>query len=51
MQKYLDDIFYWMGALLVTTGAYLLYPIAAFFIAGSFCLHFSYLIGKAKASS
>lgn len=45
--KYLDDIFYWLGALMIIFGAYLLHPIAALFVAGGFCLHFSYLIGKA----
>ena len=50
MKKYLDDIFYWLGALLITLGAYFLFPIAAFFSAGIFCLIFSYLIGKARAN-
>jgi hypothetical protein len=49
--KYLDDLFYFFGAALITFGAYLLHPIAAWFTAGVFCLHFSYLIGKAKAYS
>jgi len=49
MKNYLDDIFYWVGAGLITTGAYLLHPAAAFFSAGVFCLIFSYLIGKARA--
>ncbi len=49
LTKYLDDIFYWLGALLIILGAYRLYPAAAFFVAGGFCLHFSYLIGKARS--
>jgi len=48
--KYLDDVFYWVGAGLITLGAYLLLPAAALFSAGIFCLIFSYLIGKAKAN-
>lgn len=48
MIKYLDDIFYWLGALLIIAGAYCLFPVAAFIVAGGFCLHFSYLIGKAR---
>ncbi len=50
LKSYLDDIFFWLGAALITIGAYLLYPTAAFFSAGIFCLFFSYLIGKAKAN-
>lgn len=46
----LDDILYWLGAALITTGAYLLHPAAAFFSAGIFCLVFSFLIGKARAN-
>ena len=48
--KYLDDIFYWLGALLIIFGAYFLHPVAALFVAGIFCLHFGYLIGKAKGN-
>jgi len=51
MGKYLDDILYWLGAALITTGAYLLYPVAAYFSAGVFCLFFSYLIGKARVNN
>lgn len=47
--KYLDDIFYWLGAVLIISGTYFLFPVAALFVAGSFCLHFSYLIGKARS--
>jgi hypothetical protein len=50
MSRYLDDILYWLGAGLITTGAYLLSPAAAFFSAGIFCLIFSYLTGKAQAN-
>ena len=49
LKDYLDDLFYWLGALMLIAGAYLLYPVAAFFVAGAFCLHFSYLIGKARS--
>jgi len=48
--KYLDDVFYWLGAALITAGAYFLHPVAALFSAGIFCLTFSFLIGKARAS-
>jgi len=47
--KYLDDIFYWLGAALITTGAYFIIPVAALFSAGIFCMTFSFLIGKARA--
>ena len=50
LKDYLDDIFYWLGAVLITTGAYLITPVAALFSAGIFCLLFSFLIGKAKAN-
>jgi hypothetical protein len=50
MKKYLDDIFYWLGALLITGGVYYITPIAALFSAGIFCLTFSYLIGKSQAN-
>jgi len=49
LAAFLDDIFYWLGAGLIIAGAFLLHPIAALFTAGIFCLHFSYLIGKARA--
>jgi hypothetical protein len=49
MRNYLDDIFYGLGATLITAGAYCLHPVAALFVAGAFCLHFSYLIGKARS--
>jgi len=49
LANYLDDIFYWTGAALITTGAYLLFPVAAFFSAGIFCLFFSFLIARARA--
>ena len=49
LKKYLDDIFYWIGALLIILGAIVLYPVAGLFVAGGFCLHFAYLIGKARA--
>ena len=50
IRNYLDDIFYWLGAALITLGAYLLFPVAAFFSAGIFCLLFGFLIGKARAN-
>ena len=49
LRDYLDDLLYWIGALMIIRGAYLLNPIAALFVAGAFCLHFSYLIGKARS--
>lgn len=51
MNKYVDDIFYGLGALLIIAGAYCVLPVLSFFVAGGFCLHFSWLIGKAKANS
>ena len=51
MNKYLDDIFYWLGALLITGGAFLIHPAAAFISAGVFCLVFSFLAGKASANN
>lgn len=48
-QAYGDDLLYLAGAGLWSTGAYLVEPIAALFVAGAFCLHFSYLIGKARS--
>jgi hypothetical protein len=47
MRKYLDDIFYWLGAALITVGVALLHPAAALITGGGFCLFFSYLLGKA----
>ena len=49
MSKYLDDVFYWLGAVLIIFGAAQLHPVAGLFAAGGFCLHFSYLIGKARS--
>lgn len=51
MRKYLDDIFYWLGALLIIAGATLLYPVAGLLVAGGFCLHFSYLVGKSQVNT
>jgi len=51
MKNYLDDVFYWLGALLITAGAFILYPPVALFSAGIFCLVFSFLIGKSRANS
>jgi len=50
MKQYLDDIFFWLGALLITGGAYCIHPAAALFSAGIFCLAFGFLIGKAQAN-
>lgn len=50
LERYLDDLLYWLGASLIIAGAFFLYPIAALFVAGGFCLHFSYLIGKGRAN-
>jgi hypothetical protein len=47
MRKYLDDIFYWLGAALISAGVFMLHPAAALITAGGFCLLFSYLLGKA----
>lgn len=49
LQAYVDDLLYLAGAGLWCAGAYLLEPVAALFVAGAFCLHFSYLIGKARS--
>jgi hypothetical protein len=49
--NYLDDIFYWLGAALVSIGAYCIHPVFAFFSAGAFCLLFGFLIGKARANN
>lgn len=49
LQGYGDDLLYLAGAGLWSAGAYLLEPVAALFVAGAFCLHFSYLIGKARS--
>lgn len=50
LKNYLDDIFYWLGALLITIGAYCIYPISAFFVAGIFFMVFGFLIGKARVN-
>jgi hypothetical protein len=49
LANYLDDILYWLGAILISLGAYFLFPVSALFVAGGFFLHFSYLVGKARA--
>jgi len=51
MAVYADDLFYWLGAALITIGAYSIYPKSAFFVAGIFCLIFSFLIGRGKANN
>jgi len=50
VRNYLDDLMYWLGAALIIAGAYSVTPRAALFVAGAFCLHFSYLAGRAKAN-
>jgi membrane protein implicated in regulation of membrane protease activity len=49
LSSYLDDVFYWLGAGLITAGAYLALPKAAWFVAGLFCLIYAFLIARAKA--
>lgn len=48
--RFADDLFFWLGALLISTGAYFIFKPAALIIIGVFCLIFSYLIGKARAN-
>lgn len=43
---FLDDIFYWSGAVLISAGVYFIFPVGAWFVMGGFCLHFSYLFGR-----
>lgn len=53
MIKYLDDLLFFLGAALITIGAYLVCPVSALFVAGAFCIVAGVLIGvlmgKAKA--
>lgn len=49
LMPYLDDVFYLAGAVLICAGSWFMMPVATWFVAGAFCLHFSYLIGKARA--
>jgi len=50
IRNYIDDVFYWLGAILISAGAYFIFPVAAFFSAGIFCLVFGFLIGKARVN-
>jgi hypothetical protein len=49
LRNYLDDLFYWLGALLISAGAYLANPAYALISGGVFCMLFSILIGKARS--
>lgn len=49
LAAYLDDLFYGLGAVLIILFAYFMLPASALLVAGAFCLHFSYLLGKAQA--
>jgi len=51
LKQYADDIFYWLGAGLMSAGAYLLSPAAALLVAGAFCLLAAFLIGKGSRVS
>jgi hypothetical protein len=51
MRAYLDDILFWVGAGLVTLGAWLVYVPAGFVCAGLFCLVFSVLLARSSAVS
>lgn len=50
LRNYLDDIFYWIGALLISFGVYSLLPSAGFIVLGGFCTYFGFLIGRARAN-
>ena len=46
---YLDDLFYWLGALLFSAFAFFIYAPASLLVLGVFCLVYSYLAAKAAA--
>jgi hypothetical protein len=46
--RFADDLFFWLGALLLSAGAYFVFKPASLIILGVFCLVFSYLLGKAR---
>jgi uncharacterized membrane protein SirB2 len=53
LSRYLDDLLFLLGALLICIGTYALCPAATWFVAGAFCIVAGMLvgalIGKAKA--
>jgi hypothetical protein len=48
MRQYLDDMLFLSGAILITTGAGLIHPIAALFAAGGFCIIAGVLVARAQ---
>ncbi len=48
MSKYLDDLLFVIGAALVSTGAGMIYPPAAFIVAGVFCIAGAVLVARAS---
>jgi hypothetical protein len=48
LRKYDEEIFIFFGFVLLVIGAYTLHPSAAWFVAGSECLVYSFLLAKGK---
>ena len=48
---YLDDVFYWLGALLVAGFSWFVYPPLPLLVMGGFCLWFAFLYAKAKGAA
>jgi len=46
--KYTDDLLFFLGAVLICIGAYLVYPVSAYFVAGAFCIVAGLLIGLSQ---
>jgi hypothetical protein len=51
MQNYLDDLLFWLGAALVTTGAGLIYVPAALIVSGAFCVAGGILYGLGASNA
>jgi hypothetical protein len=48
MTKYLDDILFVLGAVLITIGTFRLCPVATWFVAGAFCIVGGVLFARSK---
>lgn len=49
VSQFADDIFFWLGAVLISVGVYFIFKPATLIVFGAFCLVFSYLLGKGES--
>jgi hypothetical protein len=49
MNKYLDDLLFILGAVLISIGTNTLCPAATWFVAGAFCISASVLVARSQS--